>query len=66
GRTVRTDIRETASGRLREAEIVINDFRHQLRSDLRSMAARDELTTQTVDELKTKLDEVRTGLFRMN
>lgn len=66
GRTVRTDIRETASGRLKEAEIVINDFRHQLRSDLRSMAARDELTTQTVDELKTKLDEVRTGLFRMN
>ena len=66
GRTIRTDIRETTSGRLREAEIVINDFRHQMRSDLRSRAARDELTKETVDELKAKLDEVRTGLFRMN
>ncbi len=66
GRTIHTDIRETTSGRLREAEVVINDFRHQLRSELRSRAARDELTKETVDELKAKLDEVRAGLFRVN
>ncbi|MBX3092305.1 MAG: PadR family transcriptional regulator [Cryobacterium sp.] len=66
GRTVRTDIRESATGRLRDAEIVLNDFRHQLRSDLRSMAARDELSKENVDELREKLNEVRTGLFRMD
>lgn len=65
-RTIRMDIRETASGSLREAEIAINDFRHQLRSDLRSKAARNELTAATVEVLKARLDDVRAGLFRMN
>lgn len=66
GRTVRNDVRETVSGHLREAEIVLNDFRHQLRYDLRSMAARDELTKEAVVDLKEKLDEVRSGFFRTN
>ncbi len=66
GRNIRADIRETTSGRLREADIVINDFRHQVRSDLRGMAARDELTKETVDELKSKLDDVRAGILRLN
>jgi DNA-binding PadR family transcriptional regulator len=66
GRTVRTDIRESATGRLRDAEIVLNDFRHQLRSDLRTMAARNELTNDVVAELKKKLDDVRNGFFPSN
>lgn len=66
GRNIRADIRETTSGRLREADIVINDFRHQVRSDLRGMAARDELTKETVDELKSKLDDVRAGILRLD
>lgn len=66
GRTVRNDVRETVSGHLREAEIVLNDFRHEVRSDLRSMAARGELTPETVSGLKTRLDEVRSALFRLD
>jgi DNA-binding PadR family transcriptional regulator len=66
GRTVRNDVRETVSGHLREAEIVLNDFRHEVRSELRSMAARGELRPETVTGLKTQLDEVRTVLFRVD
>ncbi len=63
-RSARTDIRDSSSGRLREAEMMLNDFRHQLRADLRGMAARDELTDDGVVELKTKLDEVRAHVIR--
>lgn len=63
-RTIRTDIRSTSSGFLREAEIVLNDFRHEVRSELRGMAARGELKPETVVGLKTQLDDVRTILFR--
>ncbi len=66
GRTVRNDVRETVSGHLREAEVVLNDFRHEVRSDLRSMAARGELAPETVAALKARLDEVRSALFRLN
>ncbi|HEU4849529.1 MAG TPA: PadR family transcriptional regulator [Terrimesophilobacter sp.] len=66
GRTVRNDVRETVSTHLREAEIVLNDFRHEARSDLRSMAARGELTPETVSGLKSRLDEVRSVLFHLD
>ncbi len=66
GRTVRNDVRETVSGHLREAEIVLNDFRHEVRSELRSMAARSELTGETVTALKGQLDDVRSTLFRVD
>lgn len=65
-RSARTDIRDSSSGRLREAEIALNDFRHQLRTDLRGMAARNELTDDRVVELTTKLDEVRAHIIRHN
>ncbi|MEO7349969.1 MAG: PadR family transcriptional regulator [Terrimesophilobacter sp.] len=61
-RTVRTETRDTSTHRLREAEMVLNDFRHQLRADLRSMASRAELTESTVSDLKKKLDDVRAGV----
>ena len=64
GRTIRTDIRNTSSGFLREAEIVLNDFRHEVRSELRSMAARGELKPEMVSGLRSQLDDVRTFLFR--
>lgn len=60
-RTIRVEMRDTSSSRIREAELVINDFRHQLRADFRSMAARNELSDSIVSELKTRLDEVRAG-----
>lgn len=64
GRTVRSDLRESSSGQLREAEIVLNDFRHEVRADLRSMAARGELTRETVEVLRLRLDEARSTLLR--
>lgn len=66
GRTVRSDIRETVSGHLREAEAVLNDFRHELRADLRSMAARGELTPEKVTVLKSRLDDVRATVFHLD
>jgi DNA-binding PadR family transcriptional regulator len=66
GRTIRTDIRDTSSAQLREAEIVLNDFRHELRTDLRSMAARGELTSELVSGLKSQLDRVRATLLRLD
>ncbi|MBB5633240.1 DNA-binding PadR family transcriptional regulator [Cryobacterium mesophilum] len=65
-RTVRSDLRDTSNGWLRDAEITLNDFRHQLRADLRSMAARDELTPELVGELKVQLDGVRKSFFRID
>jgi DNA-binding PadR family transcriptional regulator len=66
GRTIRTDIRDTSSAQLREAEIVLNDFRHELRTDLRSMAARGELTSELVSGLKSQLDRVRATLLHLD
>jgi DNA-binding PadR family transcriptional regulator len=66
GRTIRTDIRDTSSAQLREAEIALNDFRHELRTDLRSMAARGELTSELVSGLKSQLDRVRTTLLHLD
>lgn len=47
---------------LQEAELVINDFRHQLRSELRTLAARDAVPVGTATRLKEQLDEVRASV----
>lgn len=64
GNTVRNDVRETQSGHLREAELAVNEFRHQLRADLRSRSARGELSAQQVVALKAQLKAVRDAVFR--
>ena len=62
GRTVRADAR-TAQGdgrsQLNAAEIAINDFRLQLRTELRTKAARGQLREETVATLTAGLDELR-------
>ena len=62
GRTVRADAR-TAQGdgrsQLNAAEIAINDFRLQLRTELRTKAARGQLSEETVSTLTAGLDELR-------
>lgn len=63
GRSESSTLRETSSGHLREAEIVLNDFRHHLRSELRKKASRGALSTTDVSALKTQLDAVRLSLF---
>jgi DNA-binding PadR family transcriptional regulator len=57
-----TDAWSNSSARLREAESVINEFRHQVRADLRVMAAKKQLPETTVDLLKDQLDAVRSSL----
>jgi len=61
GRAVRADAQPAqADGRSRmnDAEIAINDFRLQLRSELRTRAARGTLSDETVAVLTEGLDEL--------
>jgi len=60
GRSTRVEPESVViNSRLREAEAVVNEFRHQLRTDLRQMAARGDLGDGTVILLQTRLDDVR-------
>ena len=54
--------RATTSTQLHEAEMVLNEFRHQVRIDLRRLAARGEIPEGTVGLLKRRLDDVRDSL----
>jgi DNA-binding PadR family transcriptional regulator len=47
---------------LRDVEILLAEFRHEVRSELRLRAARGELATETVESLRTQLDAVRRSL----
>ena len=60
GRSTRVEPESVViNSRLREAEAVVNEFRHQLRTDLRQMAVRGDLGQATVTLLQTRLDELR-------
>ncbi len=48
---------------LREADLVLNEFRQQLRADLRRSAARSHVPADTVPELRRKLADVRAGIL---
>ncbi|TXN30463.1 PadR family transcriptional regulator [Lacisediminihabitans profunda] len=64
GRTVRVDTqRSTTSTQLHEAEMVLNEFRHQVRVDLRRLAADGEIPAEMVARLKERLDGVRADLL---
>jgi DNA-binding PadR family transcriptional regulator len=47
---------------LQEAELVVNEFRNLLRSELRSLVSRDALAPGTATRLKEQLDAVRAGV----
>lgn len=53
------DARAAGTAAVREAEAALNEFRQQLRTDLRSEAARGTLPESVVPLLKTELDRVR-------
>jgi DNA-binding PadR family transcriptional regulator len=53
------DVRAAGAAAVREAEAALNEFRQQLRTDLRSEAARGTLPDSVVPLLKTELDRVR-------
>lgn len=48
---------------LQESELVLNDVRHRLRTELRVRTARNDLPAGTAERLRTRLDEVLATLF---
>lgn len=50
--------RSASRGYLQEAEVLLNSFRHELRSDLRERMSRSELTGETVAILRSGLNQV--------
>jgi DNA-binding PadR family transcriptional regulator len=50
---------------LREAELAINEFRQQLRNELRTVAARGELTDAAVGRLRAELARVRADILQL-
>lgn len=48
---------------LHEADMVLNEFRQKLRSDLRLQASRGRVPAETVPELRRRLAEVRTDIL---
>ncbi len=44
---------------LQQAEVLLNDFRSQMRSELRSQLGAGRITGQTVDLLRVQLDAVK-------
>ena len=53
------DARAAANSAARDAEAVLNEFRQELRTDLRHLAARGILSTDVVPLLRTELERVR-------
>jgi DNA-binding PadR family transcriptional regulator len=47
---------------LQEAELVVNEFRQLVKSELRALVTRDELAPGTAARLKEQLDAVRAGV----
>ncbi|WP_223692516.1 PadR family transcriptional regulator [Leifsonia poae] len=60
--TVR-NARQAASASAREAEAVLNEFRQQLRTDLRSHAARGFIPDDVIPQLKLELARVRASVL---
>jgi DNA-binding PadR family transcriptional regulator len=66
GRTVKVDEgidRQIGRLQLQQAEIAVNNFRNQVRSDLRGQLAAGSVTADTVALLTTQLDVVRQNLL---
>lgn len=57
------DARQAASAAAREAEAVLNEFRQQVRTDLRSHAARGSMPEGLVPQLKSDLARVRASVL---
>jgi len=61
GRSIRADqvVQVEGGGQLSSAEMAINDFRLQVRAELRKKVAHGQLSDETVTVLTTGLDELR-------
>jgi DNA-binding PadR family transcriptional regulator len=64
GRSTQADPQRTASNSsLREAEMALDEFRHNMRADLRGLASRAELSTEIVTALTSRLEALRKSLL---
>lgn len=61
-RTHRKTVGVQARQELQEAELVVNEFRNLVRSELRTLVATDALAPGTAARLKQQLDAVRAGV----
>ena len=57
-RKVRVEVQQESSRNLRDLDILLNDFRHQVRSELRSKAARGEGISEPLNTLTQRLKEL--------
>jgi DNA-binding PadR family transcriptional regulator len=65
GKSVRADfvsVRVESRTRLQDAEIVLSEFRHQMRADLRSQVVNGELGAPTIALLRAQLEAVRVNV----
>ncbi|NEN04851.1 PadR family transcriptional regulator [Diaminobutyricibacter tongyongensis] len=60
---IQSDARQAANAATREAEAILNEFRQQLRTDLRSQAARGGLPESIIPQLRLELARVRTAIL---
>lgn len=58
-----TDARQGSNAAIRDAELVLNEFRQQMRTDLRTHAARGTVTTEAVASLRAELAQVRADIL---
>ncbi len=63
GQSAKAEPRYSSVGtQLREVDIALNEFRHQVRTDLRTMAAGSDLPDGVLALLRTQLEAVRASL----
>ncbi|MDR5698663.1 PadR family transcriptional regulator [Agromyces aerolatus] len=58
-----TNLHVDSNRAVHEADLVINEFRQQLRTDLRTQAHRARVSPDTVDRLRTQLAQVRADVL---
>ena len=64
GRSAQAEPQHQAStSHLRDAELALDEFRHNLRADLRAWAVRHEVSSEIVTSLKSQLDAIRKSLL---
>ena len=59
------DARQAASAAVRDAEVALAEFRQQLRTDFRSMAARGAIPEDAVSQLRLELARARTAVLEV-
>jgi DNA-binding PadR family transcriptional regulator len=58
-----SNVQAESNRALREADMVLNEFRQQLRADLRAQAYRSRVPADTVPELRRRLADVRADVL---